>query len=77
VQQLALKKVMKQLTKAETRQQNSASVTKTAARGPRMTVGIVGLAALIVGLIASSGFLVAAGPIGLAVGIVLYVLSIL
>jgi hypothetical protein len=77
VQRLALKKVAKQLAKADTRQQNTASVAKTAAKGPGVTVGIVGLAALIVGLIVSSGFLIVAGAIVLAVGIVLYVLSIL
>jgi len=77
MQRLALKKVVKQLAKAETRQQNTASVAKTTARGPGITVGIVGLAALIVGLIVSSGFLIVAGSIVLAVGIVLYVLSIL
>lgn len=77
VQRLALKKVVKQLAKAETRQQNTAGIAKTAARGPGITVGIVGLAALVVGLIVSSGFLIVAGSIVLAVGIVLYVLSIL
>jgi hypothetical protein len=77
VQRLALKKVLKQLAKAETRQQNTASVTKTAAKGPGITAGIVGLAALIVGLIVSSGFLIVVGSIVLVVGIVLYVLSIL
>jgi len=77
VQRLALKKVAKQLAKAEARQQNTASVAKTAARGPGITAGIVGLAALVVGLIVSSGFLIVAGSIVLAVGIVLYVLSIL
>lgn len=77
VQRLALKKVMKQLAKAETHQQNTASVAKTAAKAPGITVGIVGLAALIVGLIVSSGFLIVAGSIVLAVGIVLYILSIL
>jgi hypothetical protein len=77
VQRLALRKVAKQLAKADTRQQNIASVAKTAAKGPGVTVGIVGLAALIVGLIVSSGFLIVAGAIVLAVGIVLYVLSIL
>lgn len=77
VQRLTLKKVAKQLAKAETRQQNTASTTKTAAKGSGITVGIVGLAALVVGLIVSSGFLIVAGSIVLAVGIVLYVLSIL
>lgn len=77
MQRLALKKVAKQLTKTKARQQNTASVTKTAAKGSGITVGIVGLAALIVGLIVSSGFLIVAGSIVLAVGIVLYVLSIL
>jgi hypothetical protein len=77
MQRLALKKVAKQLAKAETHPQNTASVAKTAAKGPGITVGIVGLAALVVGLIVSSGFLIVAGSIVLAVGIVLYVLSIL
>jgi hypothetical protein len=77
VQRLALNKVVKQLGKAGVRQQNTASVAKTAAKGPGITAGIVGLAALIVGLIVSSGFLIVAGAIVLAVGIVLYVLSIL
>jgi hypothetical protein len=77
VQRLALKKVVGQLAKAEARQQNTASTTKTAAKGSGITVGLVGLAALIVGLIVGSGFLIVAGSIVLAVGIVLYVLSIL
>ncbi|MGI4740002.1 MAG: hypothetical protein ACRYG7_32935 [Janthinobacterium lividum] len=74
-QRLALKKVMKQLTKAETRQQNTASVTKTAAKSSSLVIGIVGLAALIIGLIASSNFLIVVGAIVLVVGIVLLVLS--
>ncbi len=74
-QRLALKKVMKRLAKAETRPQNTAAVAQTAARGTSFTLGIVGLAALIVGLIVSSGFLVVAGSIVLAVGIVLFILS--
>ena len=76
-QRLALKKIAKQLAKAEARPQNTARVAKTAAKGSGITVGIVGLAALVVGLIVSSGFLIVAGSIVLAVGIVLYVLSIL
>ena len=77
MQRLALQKVAKQLTKAKTRQQNTASIAKTATKAPGITAGIVGLAALIVGLIVSSGFLIVAGSIVLAVGIVLDVLSIL
>lgn len=77
VQRLALKKVMKQLAKAEKRQQNTAGVAKTAAKGAPLTVAIVGLIALVVGLIASSGLLIVLGSIVLAVGIILLILSIL
>jgi hypothetical protein len=77
VQRIALKKVLKQVAKAESRQQNTASVTHTAAKGAPLTVAIVGLAALVVGLIASSGLLITLGAIVLAVGIVLLILSAL
>ena len=77
LQRLALQKVAKQPAEAETHSQHTASGAKTAAQGPGITVGIVGLATLIVGLIVSSGFLIVASSIVLTIGIALYVLSVL
>jgi len=77
VQRLALKKVMKQVTKAEARQQNTAGVTHTAAKGTSTTIAIVGLVALVVGLIANSALVIILGSIVLAVGLVLLLLNVL
>jgi hypothetical protein len=74
-QRLLVNKVMKQVAKAQARQQNTASVTHTAAKAPGVSVGLIGLAALIVGIIVGSGFVTVAGAILIVVGIVLYVLS--
>jgi len=75
VQRLALKKVMKQVAKAESRQQNTAGVAHTAAKGAPLTVAIVGLIALLVGIIASSGLVIVLGAIVLVVGLILLLLS--
>ena len=77
VQRLAINKVLKQVAKAESRKQNTASTTHAAANGKSLTVALVGLAALIVGLIVSSGFLITAGAIVLVVGVVLFILKAL
>lgn len=75
-QRLALRSLVKQATKATARQQNTAGVTHTAATKGSLTVAIIGLVALIVGIIASSGFLIAIGIIALVVGIILYLLKL-
>ena len=75
MQRLVLKKVTKQLAKAQARGENTAGVAHTAAHAPGVTVGLIGLAALIVGIIVSSGFLIVAGAIVLVVGIVLYAIA--
>jgi cobalamin biosynthesis Mg chelatase CobN len=77
LQRVAINKVMKQVAKAEARQQNTASTTHTAATGGSLTVALVGLAALIIGLIVSSGFLITVGSIVLVVGLVLFILKAL
>ncbi|MGI4761797.1 MAG: hypothetical protein ACRYF0_13905 [Janthinobacterium lividum] len=77
-QRLVLNKVLKQVAKAELRQQNTASVAKTAgSKSAPLTVAIIGLAALIVGIIASSGLVIVLGAIVLVVGIVLLILNAL
>ena len=67
----------KQLAKADARHQNAAAVTHTAAKGASVTVAIIGLIALVVGIIASSGLLITLGSIVLVVGLVLLLLSAL
>lgn len=77
-QRLVLKKVMKRLAKAESHRENIAGVAHTTANtGSSLTVAIVGLAALVVGLIIGSGLLITIGSIVLVVGLVLLILSIL
>lgn len=74
-QRLLLHRVLKQAARATARQQNTAGVTHTAAvKGP-LTVGLVGLVALLIGIIASSGFLITVGIIVLVIAIVLFVLK--
>jgi len=69
---------MKQLAKASSREQNTASTTQATARvGSSLAVALVGAALLVIGAIVSSGFLVTVGIIVLVVGAVLLVLSIL
>lgn len=77
IQRVAMKKVLKQVAKAESRQQNTASTTHAAATGGSLTVALVGLAALVIGLIVSSGFLITVGSIVLVVGLVLFILKAL
>lgn len=76
-QRILLNKVTKQLAKADARHQNAAAVTHTAAKSAPITVAIVGLIALVVGIIASSGRLITLGSIVLVVGLVLLLLSAL
>lgn len=76
-QRILLNKVAKQLAKADARHQNAAAVTHTAAKGAPITVAIIGLIALLVGIIASSGLLITLGSIVLVVGLVLLLLSAL
>ncbi|WP_125916466.1 hypothetical protein [Hymenobacter coccineus] len=75
VQRIAMSKVMKQVAKAEARQQNTASTAETAASGTAITVALVGLALLLIGIIVGSGFLTTAGAIVLVVGLVLFILK--
>lgn len=75
-QRLVLKKLTRQLTKAQSHSQNTAGIAETAGRKGGFTVAIIGLVALIIGIIASSGFLVTIGIILLVVGVVLALLSI-
>ncbi|TVT41922.1 hypothetical protein FNT36_10915 [Hymenobacter setariae] len=77
VQRLALNKITKQLNKIEKRQQNTASVTQTAASSGSLTILLVGLVALLVGIIIGSGFLTTVGSIVAVVGLVLLLLKAL
>jgi len=77
VQRVALNKITKQLNKIEKRQQNTASTTETAARGISLTLLLIGLVALLLGIIISSGFLTTVGAIVAAVGLVLLLLKAL
>lgn len=75
-QRLVLKKLAKQVAKAQNHSQNVASTTETAGRGGSFTIAIIGLIALVVGIIASSGLLITIGSIVLVVGLILALLSI-
>lgn len=77
IQRMAIHKVLKQVAKAEARQQNTASTTHAAATGGSLKIALVGLAALIVGIIVSSGFVITVGAIVLVVGAVLFILKAL
>jgi cobalamin biosynthesis Mg chelatase CobN len=75
LQRVAMNKVIKQVAKAEARHQNTASTTHAAAAGTSVTIALVGLAALIIGLIVGSGFLITAGAVVLVVGVVLFIIK--
>jgi hypothetical protein len=77
VQRLALNKITKQLSKIDKRQQNTASTTESAARSGSLTILLVGLVALLVGIIVSSGFLTTIGSIVAVVGLILLLLKAL
>lgn len=75
-QRLVLKKLAKQIAKTQGRSQNVASTTETAGRGGSFTIAIIGLIALVVGIIANSGPVIVIGAIVLVVGLILALLSI-
>lgn len=75
VQRLMLKKISKQLAKAQSNKSNAAEASQTAAKGTGLTVAIIGLVALLVGIIASSGLVITLGAIVLVVGLVLLLLG--
>ena len=77
VQRLAVNKLTKQLHKIEKRQQNTASTTATAATSGSLTILLVGLVALLVGIIVGSGFLTTIGSIVAVVGLILLLLKAL
>lgn len=76
VQRLTLKRVLKSLTKAEARQQNTASTTHTAAKASLyLGIAAIGLVLLIIGLIAGSGFLDTIGAIAIVVGLIIFIFN--
>lgn len=77
VQRLALNKVVKQFSKIEKRQQNTASTEQTAARSGSVTILLVGLIALLLGIIISANWLTTIGGILIVVGIILLLLKAL
>lgn len=81
VQRVALHRVLKQAATAVARQQNTASVTHTAAAKDSsksgFIVAVVGLISLIIGIVAGSGFLITLGVILLIIGAALYFLKLL
>ena len=77
LQRIAINKVTKQVAKAEARQQDTASTAHAAAAGTSIKVALVGLAALIIGIIVSSGFLITAGAVVLVVGVALFIIKAL
>ncbi len=77
VQRLALNKVAKQLSKIEQRQQNTASTTQTAARSGSVTILLVGVIALLLGILLSVTWLGTLGGILILVGIILLLLKAL
>lgn len=76
-QRLLLRHVLKQADRAAAHQRSTTGVTHTAATKGSLVIALVGLVALVVGIIVSSGFLITVGIIALVVGIVLYLLKIL
>ena len=76
-QRLAVNKLTKQLHKIEKRQQNTASVSETAARSGSLTILLVGLVALLLGIIIGAGWLTTIGAILAVVGLVLLLLKAL
>lgn len=75
-QRLLAHHVLKQVARASMRQQNTASVTHTTASGKgSLVIALVGLIALLIGIIASSGFLITVGIIVLVIGVVLFLLK--
>ena len=77
VQRMLLKKVNKQLAKAESRQQNTASTEQTTARSGSLTILLVGLVALLLGIIIGAGWLTTIGAIIAVVGLILLLLKAL
>lgn len=77
VQRLALNKVVKQFSKIEKRQQNTASTEQTAARSGSVTILLVGLIALLLGIIISANWLTTIGGILIVVGLILLLLKAL
>lgn len=75
-QRLVLKKAGKQLTKAQSRTQNTASVAQTARRSGSLTIAILGLIALIVGIAVGSATTIVIGAIVLVIGLIFALLSI-
>jgi cobalamin biosynthesis Mg chelatase CobN len=77
VQRLALNKVAKQLSKIESRQQNTASTEQTAARSGSITILLVGAIALLLGILIGAGWLTTIGGILILVGLILLLLKAL
>ena len=76
VQKMLLHKVLKRLTKAEARQQNTASTTHTTAKAAAyLGLAAIGLALLIIGLIVGSGFLDTIGAIAIVVGLIIFIFN--
>ena len=76
VQRLAMNKVLKRLTKAEARQQNTAGTAHTTAKASAfLGLAAIGLALLIIGLIVGSGFLDTIGAIAIVVGLIIFIFN--
>ncbi len=78
MQRLALKKVLKQATRMQAREQNTASVAHPAIRlGPGLYIAIVGLVLTLIGALVSVNFITIVGAIVLLVGIAVFILNLL
>lgn len=76
VQKIMLNKVLKRLNKAEARQQNTASTTHTTAKASAyLGLAALGLVLLIIGIIASAGWLTTIGAIAIVVGLIIFIFN--